>query len=237
MILVRPEALGIQDLSTYPADAGADPKDPDLLLRYLKAGNARAVRGFVLSGYLAGDSVAEICDGPILSAMEELGRAWRTQSDGIFLEHRATDLCLQALDQLRGLAEIPEDAPVILGGAPARDPYILPSVMAATSLVMVGVDAVNLGPDTPAASLISAAEHYDVSTVWLSMTSSIPSPFELESYLDELIRGYPRPLTVVVGGRASQPLRDVERPGLHHLDSMADLVTFARDRFDLPDPR
>jgi excisionase family DNA binding protein len=232
--LVNPEALGLRDLGAAPTPELGSAKDDRRFLEHLEKGATQAARGFVLWKFLRGESVAAICDGPILHAMDALGGAWKGRPDGIFLEHRATDICLQALDQLRVLAEVPNEAPVVLGGAPSGDPYILPSVMAATSLVFEGLDAVNLGPDTPANSLVSAAEHYDVSTVWLSITSSNSSRAELERYLDELVTTFPRPVTVVVGGRSSHKIRNLNLPGVHHGESMAELVAFARGRFGRP---
>jgi excisionase family DNA binding protein len=229
--LVHPETLGLRDLGALPEAEHHRADDDGRFLEYLETGATQAARGFVLWKFLRGESVAAICDGPVLTALEALGSAWKDRADGIFLEHRATDICLQALDQLRVLAEVPEEAPVILGGAPTGDPYILPSVMAATALVFEGINAVNLGPDTPALSLASAAEHYDVSTVWLSITSNRPSRAELERYVEELVSSFPRPVTVVVGGGASQKIRNLKLPGVHHGESMAELVAFARGRF------
>jgi excisionase family DNA binding protein len=232
--LVQPEVLGLRDLGALPVGDAEPAVDDGRFLQYLETGATQAARGFVLWKFLRGESVAAICDGPILQALEVLGSSWKRRADGIFLEHRATDICLQALDQLRVLAELPEDAPVVLGGAPAGDPYILPSVMAATSLVLEGINAVNLGPDTPALSLASAAEHYDVSTVWLSITSDKSSRSELERYVEELVTAFPRPVTVVIGGRASHKIRHLNVPGVHHGESMAELVAFARGRFGRP---
>lgn len=231
--LVRPEILGIRDLEKVPADPGETSASEDRLLEYLSQGDTESARGLIMWRFMQGESVAELCDGPINLAMEELGEAWKSRPDGIFLEHRATDICMQALDQLRLLAEPVDGAPVVIGGAPQGDPYILPSMMAATCLQMEGLQVVNLGPQTPAASLISAAQHYEVSLIWLSLTSNTPTRAGMERYVQELTSAFPDEVAVMIGGRTGAKVRHLKSAQIHHGSSMAELVAFARGRFSL----
>jgi len=104
-----------------------------------------------------GQSVAAIVDGPLRKAMERIGERWRQEADGILAEHRATDLCIQWLNQLRALLVVDDEAPVAVGGAAPGDPYVLPSLAVATALEAEGIRAVNLGPDTPLDTLVLAS--------------------------------------------------------------------------------
>ena len=55
-------------------------------------------------------------------------------------------------------------------GAPSGDPYILPTLCAATVLESQGFNAVNLGADTPLHSLLLASEALRSQLVWLSVS-------------------------------------------------------------------
>lgn len=233
--LVRPEALGLHDLEFVSPDLRASESMGDRLLAHLEAGRTEAARGLVLWRYLRGDGAAALCDGPIQSAMEAIGKAWLSRPDGIFVEHRATDICLQALDQLRLLADPPSDAPVVVGGAPDRDPYILPSVMAATALSSEGMRAVNLGPDTPARTLATAASHYRARLVWISITSDVPGRETLEQYVRDFFAAAAGPVTLMIGGRSSTRMQHLRSARIHIGETMGELVAFARGRLMQPD--
>ena len=98
-------------------------------------------------------------DGPIRFALTRIGDRWQQQRDGILIEHRAIDACLQILNLLRGTLPPPDpDAPVAVGCAPTGDPYVLPSLMAAMTLAESGMRDVNLGANTPMATLRAAIE-------------------------------------------------------------------------------
>ena len=99
---------------------------------------------------MAGISIAEICDGPVRHAMSIIGSSWPSSKRSIFIEHRATVLCVRALCQIRqSLPEVDENAPSAMGAAPQDDPYLLPSLMVSLVLHETGFDEVNLGPSTP----------------------------------------------------------------------------------------
>lgn len=230
--LVHPELLGLRDVARLPASVRAEDGHAGRMLQYLQDGDTSGVMGLVMWCYVQGESVAAICDGPIRASLTALGEAWKTQPDGIFLEHRATDICMQALEQLRALCDPRPGAKVVLGGAPNGDPYILPSMMAATALGMEGLRAVNLGPETPASTMIEASRHLDVALLWLSVTSDTPTRAGLQKYLEALTAAFPDDVRIVIGGRTSHKLRPLQSPRIQHGASMSELVAFARGRFD-----
>lgn len=199
--ILRPDLLGLSDLSpggehVYSAEAPAE-----RLFSHLRDGRARAARGLVLSLYLSGQSVVEIADGPIQKAMERLGELWRHDEAGVFVEHRATDICIQAVQQLRQLVEPQTAIGVALGGAPPGDPYLLPSLLAATVLTAEGWQAMNLGPDTPFEALLAAVERSEPRLVWLSV-SSVRDAREFAKGAEVLAqRLAEREVLLVLGGR------------------------------------
>lgn len=195
----------------------------DQLLDYLIEGDVVGARGWLLGRYLSGMSIASLCDGPIKEAMHSLGELWNHDEGGIFIEHRGTDVCLQALAHLRGTFEPLASAPLALGGTPEDDPYLLPSFMAATVIAAAGMRAMNLGPDTPVVALEHAAKINKPRLVWISASAPVPVP--RARALAKWATALPRSVTVVCGGRASESIAE---GGVRHLESMADLFALAQ---------
>ena len=122
------------------------------------SGREEEAIGYLSHEYLSGNSFASLCDGPVRHCLEQVGHAWAQTSDGqeknlrIAEEHRSVDIILQALQQLRRMVQSPETAPVAIGGAPPGDPYLVPSLCAALSLLGDGWRTANLGPSSPSRS-------------------------------------------------------------------------------------
>jgi excisionase family DNA binding protein len=220
---------------------------PDLLVR----GAASAGRGGVLDGeqlftllvqdrraevvsaligrFLAGDSLADLCDGPMRSALARIGELWRHEERGLLVEHRATDTILQALTLLRHLLQGPSSAaPVALGGAPSGDRYFLPSLMAAAVLADVGYRDANLGADVPADTFVRAIDEYQPALVWLSVTAAVEAGTVRQLLRALVERGRSRAVPIVGGGRSLDRAVTAEVGTVHHLGSMAELAGFAR---------
>jgi len=130
--VARPELLDMPEVAAVQARSVV-PRGDDGFRHYLLEGDAVGARGWLLSHYLAGRTIAELCDGPVRAAMHRIGELWAHDAEGIFIEHRATDACIQALAHLRSTLEPVPRAPVAIGGAPEDDPYMLPSFMAASA--------------------------------------------------------------------------------------------------------
>ena len=244
--LVRPELLGLTDLSAsreLGSRAGGtevDRQADDLLFDALRDGRDVLVRGLVVQWYLDGTDVAAIFDGPLRQALHRVGELWQHDPAGVFLEHRATDIAMQAINQLRTLIRpdaaehsvapppVPAPAPVAVGGAPSGDPYLIPSLMAACVLADAGFEAMNLGPDTPIASLTRAADHQQARLVWLSCSATqtaLPDAKPLNDLANQLAA---RQTPLIVGGRTVPRFGATRPTNLHVGHSMAELAAFAR---------
>jgi methanogenic corrinoid protein MtbC1 len=195
------------------------------LFRLLFEGKAREARALVLSLYLEGHTVAEIADGSIRTAMERLGEIWKHDQTGICIEHCATDICIQAVQQLRLIVEPQEAKAVAIGGAIPCDPYLLPTLLAATALAAEGWRTVNLGPDTPFDAMFRAIEVHNPRLVWLAI-SSICDVAEVDRGIDLLAqRLSARGATLALGGRALPSMTGLSRPNVHCCRSLADLIS------------
>ncbi len=226
--IVNPTILGLKDLEQVGGElpVGTGERE-EQLHQALVEGRAGRLRGLVTSLFVEGVGVAELCDDLLTPCMHRIGELWRHSEEGIFVEHRATDLCVQALNTLQGLIELSDDAPVAVGGGPSKDPYMLGTLMAATCLADAGIRAVNLGPDTPVASIVHAVDASNASLAWLSVSApATPGLGEQVSDLaDELeTRGG----CLVVGGRNVNRSDLALRPNVHVGRNMRELVAFAR---------
>lgn len=229
LVIVAPQVLGLRDLEkTSPGRLDLD-SAPAALSQALQAGLGPQVRGILLSLYLAGHSIPAIADGPIARAMHEIGELWKQSKAGIFVEHRATDICAHAIHQLQSLLPPPpDDAPVAIGAAPADDPYIIPSLLVAATLSSIGWRAINLGPQTPLDVLALASEADRPLLHWISITSSqLRSNFtsELRHFCDHLKA---QGAYIIVGGQQMSELSIPPSSSLHIANTMAELAAYAR---------
>ena len=226
--LLHPEALGLPEVGAAQAGAAADGSDADRLFAYLREGRAAEVRGLLMSRYLEGRGLAEIFDGVVGEAMHRLGELWKHDAAGIILEHRATDICMQAVQLLRATLESEFGAPVAVGGGPPGDPYLLPSLLAGTVLAGEGYNAMNLGPETPPEALIQAAEKFEAELVWLSI-SVARRPEELKQMAAKLAGALgARGIRLVVGGRQCDALSLPVDENMLVGSSMAELAAFGK---------
>jgi methanogenic corrinoid protein MtbC1 len=226
-VLVRPDILGLPELD-LSAQTAPDESGSDRLLGFLQDGRGSEARGLILSWYLSGRDLPELFDGPMRSAMERIGQRWTDDPDGIFIEHRASSLCMESMIQLQTIIETPHDALRAVGGAPSGDTGALATLAAATVLTAEGFHAVNLGPQTPYETLARAAQLQDAALVWLSITHDI-GPDELRTGVETLSRSLQNcNARLIVGGRAVDPLVAKGRPNVHVGRSMAELAAFAK---------
>ena len=227
-VLAQPAILGLRNLPVATRGRRGGVADGEQLADCLIAGEAAEVRGFVVGLYLGGSSVAAIVDGPLRTAMQRVGELWHHDPEGIFLEHRATDICIQALNQLRVLMAPGEDARVALGGAPTGDPYLLPSLAVATTLDAEGYRAINLGPETTVAALARAIGRERPAIVWVSVSTDLAAEV-LARELDGLARAArASEAHLIVGGRAIETASITLPPDVQLARSVGEAAAFAR---------
>lgn len=234
--VVRPELLGLSPArvaAVSPARVAAVPRaleatltaDDAALAHALRDGDVTMVAARIHAAQRAGVSMAALCDGPIRRAMRAIGDLWQHDPDGVVIEHRATDACVQALASLRAAIPAPDDAPVALGGAPEDDPYVLPSAMVALVLALEGFRTINLGADTPTGALHRAVAWHRPALVWIS--ASAPMPLAQAHELSAFVTGLPPHITAVVGGRHAAEVTEVDSR-VTVAASMTELVALAR---------
>jgi excisionase family DNA binding protein len=230
--VVRPEALG---LGAVTADAGAPESDcvpisaestDDRLYAALSNGDRAAVRGIVLSWYLSGRGLAALFDGPMKFALTKLGEPWSVDRAAILIEHRAADICIEALNNLRAVLPRPSaNARVALGGTPNDEWHSIPSLMAGMVAGESGLRDVNYGANVPTDLFARAVADQKARLVWLSIT--MPPRRGLRADLAKLaadLVGHGAAL--VVGGRHAPDACPIKHPNAHCVRSMSELAAF-----------
>jgi excisionase family DNA binding protein len=219
--LARPELLGLPEAPADPAGA----TDDGALWRALLEGDGPGVRRWLDARLLGGASIADLCDGPLRAAMHAIGELWQHEADGVFIEHRATDLCMQAIAHLRVRFAPRPGALLAIGGAPEDDPYLLASAMAALVLAAEGLRPVNLGADTPTSALHQAVAQLRPGLVWISASAPLPlaQAHELAAFLTAL----PPDVVGLVGGRHRAAIAAAD-PAIRTADTMAELAVLGR---------
>ncbi len=224
LTLADPGAIGLDVLETVRGS----PDNETLKLAVLEGWEEQA-RGILIARYLNGESIAALCDGPIAESLREVGELWEHGDEGIYREHRATEICLQALTVLRTLLpRCDPGAPVAIGCAPPGDPYRIPSLMASLVLAAAGWNERNLGADLPLRALLAAMDQYRPRLVWLSFFSDAAARrFPLED--DRLSeRAAALDSVIVVGGRTCPRALAGGNGPFHCIGSMTALDAFAR---------
>lgn len=226
--VARPDLLGFPEVAEVPAEETGVESAEEALMDALMEGHTSRALGLVHGAYLAGRPLAWIFDSPMAKAMHRIGELWEHRPDGIFLEHRATQICIQAIMRLRlSLPEHPETKWSAVGAACKDDPFLLPTMMAATIVHEAGINAVDLGPETPLSALEIATQRLDTRLVWLSVSVESAARKiidELPALAERLAN---RNIALIVGGRGSDVLAKVGQPNLTFGAKMADLQSFA----------
>lgn len=235
--VLRPDLLGLVEAAPVASTAGAAPST-QMLVAAMRAGDSNSVQALLVSSFLSGASAAAICDGPVRAALAEIGELWRDGADGIAIEHQAVDACAHALATIRqALPEPAANAPVAIGSAVSRDPYLLPSLAASVVLREVGFRAINLGPDLPVAALLRWIERHRPLLVWRS-ASIVDDVRELRREIEELeVALASHPTLLVLGGRGLTAMSIPHGERTVVFGSLSELAGFARGLLTtLPSP-
>lgn len=226
--LLEPGALGLPDLDVGDVKQHMAETAHTRLSQAMVAGDGPLVTSMILGAYLGGQTVAAIFDQLVAPALHEMGELWRHDAKGIFVEHRATVLCIEAIHQLRALLPAASaDAPTAVGGALSGDIYTIPTLMAATLLAEGGWNETNLGADTPVDSLMHARDAAKAKLVWVSISVDLPEQQlarQLTTLAQRLAKADAR---LIVGGRCVPAATMAQFAHVHMAGSMSDLASYA----------
>ncbi len=219
--VLKPEILGLPaSLVTENEPVPTPDTDPDqVFLELLESGHDVGARNHVIARFLAGESVASLADGPLRAALESIGAAWEHGPEGIYIEHRATEICAGLLRDLRHFVTPVRPIGRAIGGAIGGDQYRLPPLAVAATLAECGLQTVNLGANTPIEVLeiasIGAPPTERPRIVWICVSSVTDVAGVRASILAFAGRCREHSMLLTVGGREMGKLK---------LESAEDLV-------------
>lgn len=235
LALARQADLPRGDLTVLHAASATD-RTADLgsmavdLWKSLREGQGDESRAIIRGAYASGVAVETLADEIIAPAMRKLGHDWETSRIDVWQEHRGTQLCAAALYDLKADLETraEKNRPLAVGGAPEGDPYLLPTLLAQYVLLDAGWEAVNLGPNTPLASLVNAVKELRPRLLWLSVSYLENRETFVQDYNALYRMAEHQGLAVAVGGQSlGESLRSAI-PYTTHGDGLSHLAAFAR---------
>ena len=223
------EALGL--LAERHADPEGAPGTPEALAGLLLRDGTDVARTLILEQFRGGRALDDLLDRLVAPAMARVGTEWAEGKIEVYQEHLATLRLWRILVELRGLLPTPSDrAPLALGGAPEGDPYLLPTLMAELTLADMGWRTVNIGPNTPVASLFEAVMRHRPRLVWLSVTSMKPHASFFEGYPRLFESAQAKGASVVIGGQGLTAALQDRLVASGFGTRLAHLKAFARSR-------
>lgn len=223
------EALGL--LAERHADPEGAPGTPEALAGLLLQDGTDVARTLILEQFRGGRALDDLLDRLVAPAMARVGTEWAEGKIEVYQEHLATLRLWRILVELRGLLPTPSDrAPLALGGAPEGDPYLLPTLMAELTLADMGWRTVNIGPNTPVASLFEAVMRHRPRLVWLSVTSMKPHASFFEGYPRLFESAQAKGASVVIGGQGLTAALQDRLVASGFGTRLAHLKAFARSR-------
>lgn len=193
----------------------------------LVAGDERACREAVVEFYARTESFALLADEFIAETFHQLGDQWDCGDIEVYQERRGCEVCSRVLHEFRRLLpEVPDNAPLAMGGTPEGDYYSIPTQLAELVVRECSWRAMNLGSNLPLSTIAAAVAEHQPRMLWLSV-SHLKDPVDFVEQYRAFRATIPQDLTVVLGGRA---LTDRLRPKLKytgHCDNMQQLASFA----------
>ena len=198
--LSNPTAIGLPERLPI-----ADLPSEELLKRIvdsLVSGDEVSMRQLAIELFLAGNSIAKICDEFIAPAFVELGDLWECSRIDVFQERLACKMSQRILNDLRILIPDPiPGAPVSIGASPQGDFYSLPSMMVELTFRDCGWQSTSMGENVPLASLATAIQTYSPKIFWIS-ASHLESKEKFITEFTQLYNQFSGTVSFIIGGRA-----------------------------------
>lgn len=220
--LAVPSALGLSGRlsEVFPGSGGTAPEafsgrsglTPEAapFVQLLEAGDGESAELQLMGQFLSGVSIADIGDRVIRPALEYLGHGPHGAEE-ILKEHRATQVCLQAIEQMRAMSTADQPSFRAVGGGASGEAYMLPSLLVAAVMEESGGRATNLGANTPVSALrcevfSSTGSPPRADLIWLSVSEPITDPDEQVSLAKLMDDCEHYKVHMILGGRAAGTL-------------------------------
>jgi DNA-binding transcriptional MerR regulator/methylmalonyl-CoA mutase cobalamin-binding subunit len=168
-------------------------------------------------------SVPTVVDGLIVPLLSRIGTAWESGRVGPAHEHLATVVIRRFLEWMLGTVDVGEGAPVLVAATPAGERHELGALLSAVSGAAEGWKGIFLGPDLPAAEVVSAALRLEAEVVTLSCVDPQTAQ-ALPGEIAQIRERLPADVRLLVGGPLAESQEEVmRRVGVQVLHSFQEL--------------
>jgi DNA-binding transcriptional MerR regulator/methylmalonyl-CoA mutase cobalamin-binding subunit len=157
-----------------------------------------------LSRLAATLSLRALCRDVALPFLHLVGEAWHEGRLGVGQEHMASAEIRSLLGALARLHEVREGAPALVLATPPGELHEIGTLAAAVVASHAGLGALYLGPDVPAAEIVSAASRVSARAVVLGWTGARGDRREQPgAAIAAVARDLPRATELWVGGKGA----------------------------------
>jgi excisionase family DNA binding protein len=205
-------------------DHGSVRQVVDLLLQ----GSVSKVVSLISSFIDRPEQIAGVLESTLIGALWTVGDMWRSQQIDVYQEHICTNTTCTVLDVLlQRMPPVDIHAAVAVGGTFEGNFDTVATKMVCLILQGLGIRAIDLGCNLPAASIVQAAIRNDASLVWICHTHINNAETILHQH--HLLRQtLPRHVGVLVGGGGLSPSTRRSLSDCQYFESlslMADAIT------------
>jgi methanogenic corrinoid protein MtbC1 len=200
------------------------------LYQALRSGDGTTARALIHGAYQNAVTLDLLADEVIGPVMHQIGQDWQSGVLDVMHEHRASQVCTSVLYELKQVLESRADRrrPLAVGAAPEGDPSMIGSLLAQMVLLDSGWDAVNLGPNTPLASLSLAVRELRPQLVWLSISHDVDSETFRREYQALFRQTQSMDAALIIGGGALTESLRAALPYTAYGDGLKHLAALSR---------
>ena len=231
LTLVQPQVLGIP---TAMGDIQKSQKRQIIdFLQCLKEGNDNHAKQYLVNEFMNGKSLAEIFDGTIKNSLEFLGQIHEEDAESIFLEHRATQICISCINFLSQYLSSSHTEFNAVSCSLEGDIYILPSLGTSVVIMENAGNCINIGPHTPISVIKQTVKNsrMKIDLVCISINDVIDVKqtnqdlISLSNILNAL------EIELVIGGRSSDKINLSKLKEASHFNNMLQLDEHLKAKF------
>jgi methanogenic corrinoid protein MtbC1 len=171
----------------------------------------------------------EFIDSVATPLMHKIGDLWHSGQLNPGHEHLASSVMRNTLAEMTAALQ-PENAGLrFVVSTPSGQRHEIGAVLVTATAELEGWAVTYLGPDLPASDIALAAEQANADVVALSITVT-PENEQLANELDLLRRSMPGGVTILIGGQASEPLKEtIESIGAKYMADLSQIRETLRE--------
>lgn len=230
LTLAHPQVLGLHNAISATHD-GQSEQIIDFL-QFLKEGNDNFAKQYLINEFMTGRSLAAIFDGTIKKSLEFLGQIHEEEADSIFLEHRATQICISCINFLSEYLTSSNTEFNAISCSLEGDIYILPSLGTAAVIMENSGNCINIGPHTPISVLKETVKNarMKVDFVCISINDVIDVKQTNQDLASLISILNALEIELVIGGRSSDKINLSQLKEAKHFSSMLQLDEYLKGK-------